>query len=70
MTEYQCWFCGQGIARDDASAVMVTIEGLWAAGSQSEDNPLQALYAHSTCAKDRLQGATMAFEPCIFGEDD
>ena len=72
MTEYQCWFCGQGIERKDAGAVMITLEGLWRweASSPSEDDPLQSIYSHSLCAKDRLKGATMDIEPSIFGEGD
>jgi hypothetical protein len=70
MTDYQCWFCGHGIERADAGAVMITLEGLWRrqAGSRSEDEPLQSVYSHSLCAKDRLKGATMNIEPSIFGE--
>jgi hypothetical protein len=71
MNEYQCWFCGKGIERADTGAVIITLEGLWhrQAGSNDED-PLQAIYAHSVCAKDRLKGATMTIEPSIFGEED
>jgi hypothetical protein len=70
--EYQCWFCGQGIERSDAGAIAITVEGLWRydAGSRSEDDPVQNVFAHATCAKARLSGATMALEPSIFGEDD
>lgn len=72
MNGYQCWFCGQGIDRADASAVVMTVESLWRwdAGSPREDDPVQSVYAHSSCAKDRLKGATMDLEPSIFGEDD
>ena len=31
---------------------------------------MQSIYAHSACAKDRLNGATMTIKPSIFGEDD
>jgi hypothetical protein len=72
MNGYQCWFCGPGIERDDAHAVMITVENVWRweAGSMSEDDPLQSVYAHSTCARDRLNGATMSLDPSLFGEDD
>ena len=72
MNEYQCWLCGQAIGRADGGAVLITIQGLWRwdGGSSKDDDPSQSVYAHSHCAKDRLQGATMALEPQIFGEDD
>ncbi|MEA3028735.1 MAG: hypothetical protein QOG13_60 [Sphingomonadales bacterium] len=70
--EFQCWFCGQAIERVDTGAVMITVESLWrwVARSASTDDPMQAVYAHSACARDKLQGATMALESWIFGEDD
>ena len=70
--EFQCWFCGQGIERSDAGAVIITIESLWRweGESQSDDDPVQSVYAHSHCAKPKLEGATMDFEPSIFGEED
>lgn len=72
MAEYQCWFCGQGIDRSDTGAILITVENLWRydVGSTSKDDPLQSVYAHSACAKDRLRGATMTFEPAIFDEED
>ncbi len=72
MNGYQCWFCGQGIELDDTHAVMITVENLWRweAGSTSEDDPLQSVYAHSTCARDRMDGANMALDSSLFGEDD
>jgi hypothetical protein len=72
MTEFQCWFCGQGISRADAGAVIITVQSLWRwdAGSRSDSDPLQSVYAHSTCAKERLRGETMSLEPSIFGEED
>lgn len=71
MSEYQCWFCGEGIDRTpDAHAVMIAVENLWRwdAGSKSDDDPWQAIYAHAGCAQDRLKGATMEIEPHILGE--
>lgn len=72
MNDYQCWFCGKGIERADSGAVLITLESLWRwdSGASSEDDPLQGVYAHSTCTKDRLKGATMSIEPRIFGEED
>ena len=72
MTEYQCWFCGQGIERTDTGAVMITLESIWRweVGSHSDDDPLQSVYGHSYCAKNRMKGATMDIEPSIFGEED
>ena len=71
MTEYQCWFCGQGIERADAGAVAITVENLWRweAASPGDEGDLQLVFAPSNCAKDRLQGTTMKLEPSIFGED-
>jgi hypothetical protein len=72
MSEFQCWFCGEGIERTDTGAVMINIESLWrwAEGKRNDDDPWQTIYAHSQCAKDRMAGATMNLEPSIFGEDD
>ena len=72
MNEYQCWFCGKGITRVDAGAVMIIVESLWRwdAGSRSEDDPWQSIYAHSGCAKEKMEGSTMLLEPGVFGEDD
>lgn len=72
MNGYQCWFCGLGVEQDDAHAVMITVENLWRweADSPSEDDPMQSVYAHSSCASDRLKGATMDLDPSLFGEED
>ena len=72
MNEYQCWFCAQGIERDDAHAVMITVENLWRweSASRREDDPIQSVYAHSACVRDQLKGATMELDPSLFGEDD
>jgi hypothetical protein len=69
--EFQCWFCGQGVEQNDAGAVMITVESLWrwAEELQSDDDPVQSIYAHSHCAKSSLKGATMDIEPNIFGEE-
>ncbi len=72
MKEYQCWFCGVGIDRTaDAHAVMIVVENLWRwdAGSKSDDDPWQAVYAHSACARTRLKGSTMELEPDLLGDD-
>ena len=72
MNGYQCWFCGQSIERSDAQAVMILIENLWLweAGSTNEDDPLQAVCAHSYCARGRMHGATMDLDESLFGKDD
>ena len=72
MTKYACWFCGQSIDRSDIGAVVIHLEGLWRwdSGVTEEDDPYQAVYAHSACAKERLRGATMRLEPSIFAEED
>lgn len=71
MNVYGCWFCDEAIERSDAGAVMVSVASLWRwdAGSRDEDDPFQSFYAHSTCAKTHLKGATMSLEPEIFGEE-
>jgi hypothetical protein len=70
--EFACWFCGEGIERDDPAAVLITIENLWRWKSawRKKNNPSQAIYAHSRCAGDRMRGATMNVEPNDFLEDD
>lgn len=72
MTEYECWFCGKGIERLDARAVMIQVESFWRwnDGQRGEDGPWQTIFAHSACAKDKMRGATMNLEPSVFGEDD
>lgn len=72
MLDFQCWFCGAGINRDDAGALLVSVEGLWrwAEGRRATDDPFQNIYVHSHCAKDRMAGATMNLEPSVFGEED
>jgi hypothetical protein len=41
MSDFQCWFCGEGIERTDAGAVMINIESLWrwAEELRSNDDP-------------------------------
>ena len=72
MTEFECWFCGKNIERADAAAVTMTVENLWlwADDSRSVDNPVQRLFAHADCAKDRLRGAQMELEPELLGEGE
>jgi hypothetical protein len=72
MIGFQCWFCGEGIDRDDDGALLVSVEGLWrwAEGGRRDDGPFQNLYVHSHCAKERMAGATMNLEPSVFGEED
>lgn len=72
MNGYQCWFCGQGIDEADAGAVMISIQSLWrwSSGVSKDDDPFQAVYAHSACTKERMHGATMDLEPSTFLEGD
>ena len=63
MTEYSCWFCGEGIDRSDTAAILINASGLWTEG---EDTPSQEFYLHSTCAVHRLKGVNMKFELDVF----
>ena len=69
-TAYACWFCGKNITSADTGAVVIGIAPLWPwdSGLAGEEYPSQQIYAHSTCAKARLNGANMRLEPEIFGE--
>jgi hypothetical protein len=71
MNGYQCWFCGKVIEPTDTAAVMIGVQSLWRwdSGVRRNDDPWQDIYAHSTCAKERMRGATMDLEPSVFGED-
>ncbi len=71
MLDFQCWFCGGGIDREDKGALLVGIESLWlwAEGKRGKDDPFQNIYIHSRCAKDRMAGATLDLEPSVFGEE-
>lgn len=72
MNEYQCWFCGKGIDRTaDAQAMMIAVENLWRwdTGSKSDDDPWQAVFAHSVCARTRLKGSNMELETDLLGDD-
>lgn len=73
MLGFSCWFCGQSIDREDASAVVLTVENLWkwdTGEPLEEEDPQQSVYSHTACAKDRLKGATMGLDPSTFLEDD
>jgi len=72
MLEFQCWFCGEGIDRADAGALIITVGNLWRweAESAGDDDPTQCVYAHSSCAKERLEGATMDIDPGLFDKSD
>jgi hypothetical protein len=59
MHKYSCWFCGEVIDGSDSAAILITASGLWVAG---KDAAIQELYLHSTCALNRLQGASEKFE--------
>ena len=71
MLDFACWFCGEGIDRDDNSALLVSVENLWrwAEGKRGKSDPFQNLYAHSRCAELRMTGATMSLEPNALRED-
>jgi len=71
MGDYQCWFCGQEVEEIDNDAVMVSVENLWnwRARHSEPDAPVQAMFAHSTCAKDRMRGATMELDPRTLREN-
>jgi hypothetical protein len=55
----ECWFCGEVIDRLDTAAILITASGLWVDG---EDAAIQELYSHSTCAVNRLKGASEKFK--------
>ena len=59
MSKYSCWFCGEVIDGSDTAAILVTASGLWVAGN---DAARQEFYSHSTCAVNRLKGASEKFE--------
>lgn len=71
MLKFACWFCGEGIDRDDNSALLVSVGNLWhwAEGNRGKCDPFQNLYAHSRCAKSRMTGATMSLDPAELRED-
>jgi len=58
MTSQQCWFCGMGIEPDDLYAVRIAVSALW-----HTDGGRQAIFAHSICARRRLDGKSMEFDP-------
>ncbi len=70
--QFQCWFCDEGIERSDTSAVIVSVSGLWnwEAQRKRNDDPVQSIYAHSACAKERLKGTTMDLDPSVFVEEE
>ena len=72
MTDYACWFCGEGIEETDAGAVLITVRNfwLWHSGAEGKGDPLQAVYAHSVCAKELMPGATIELDPSTFLEAD
>jgi hypothetical protein len=51
---------------------MICVQNLWRwqSGLQSDGSPLQTIYAHSTCTKKRMGGATTNLDPSTFSEDD
>jgi hypothetical protein len=45
---YVCCFCGKDISQSDADAIQLIATNLW------DREAAQALYAHSTCASERM----------------
>jgi len=72
MIEFQCWFCGEGIDRDDVGAVIISVANLWrwSDNMRDEDDPSQDIYCHAECAKRHMVGFNMGLEPHIFGGND
>jgi hypothetical protein len=66
----QCWFCGQGIDEADEDAVSVQDLWRWKSDFVRDDDPLQAIYAHWACTKERMRGAAINFDPSSFLEGD
>jgi hypothetical protein len=52
--------------------VMFGVQNIWRweSGVLKDDDPYQAVYAHSQCTKDRMRGATMSLDPSTFLEAD
>ena len=60
--EYQCCFCEQGVERADQDAVRITFRNMWE-GEQSQE-----LYAHLSCAEERLQQVLAPSVPLYLSE--
>jgi hypothetical protein len=58
MTANICWFCGETIELNDVRAVRITLENLMRA-----TDAIQTIASHAECARVRLTGATMMFDP-------
>lgn len=58
VTNNTCWFCGNPIELNDAHAVRITLENLF-----RDTGAFQGITSHGECARLRLTGATMAFDP-------
>lgn len=57
---YECWFCGEGIERNDRQALAIGLSDLWS--DQCDEPPTQIIYAHFDCAQKRMEGPSMALE--------
>ena len=51
MSEYECWFCKEGIGEDDTRAVHIELSNLWFEGKKW---PKQKIWGHSKCAQEHL----------------
>ncbi len=65
--DYECWFCGNGIAPDEPDALHIGLTTLW---SENEAEPRQTIYAHFACAEQRMRGAKMKIERDTFTIED
>ena len=62
----QCCYCDQGIDPSDIAAIRITLSSLW------RSEPVQDMYAHSTCAADKFArnlSSQLPFAVEIFGDD-
>ena len=72
MADFKCWFCAKRIEREDAAAVMITIESFWRWHDDVQDgrHPAQMLYAHAECARICLIGAGGTIDPTMFAGEE
>lgn len=61
---FVCCFCGRPIEQSDAAALRFAVTNLWS----THEAPVQALFAHSTCASDRMH-ADVIFDPDVLLDD-
>lgn len=63
MKDNICWFCGEAIELNDVRAVRITLENLMRA-----TDAIQTIASHADCARVRLIGATMMFDPEVLSD--